>query len=32
MGLLSIAEIIGIIRKYFLRIVAISLAAGFIGG
>ena len=30
MGLLSIEEMVHIIRKYFLRIVAISLLAGFI--
>ena len=32
MGLLSIAEMINIIRKYFFRIVAISLLAGLLGG
>ena len=36
MGLLSIAEMAKILKKYFLRIVAISLVvgllAGFVGG
>ena len=32
MGLLSITEMICIVRKYFLRILALSLAVGLIGG
>ena len=32
MGLLSIAEMIRIVRKYFLQIVALSLAIGILGG
>lgn len=32
MGILSITEMIAIVQKYFLRILALSLAAGLIGG
>ena len=32
MGLLSISEMVRILRKYFLQIVAISLAVALLGG
>ena len=32
MGLLSITEMVKILKKYFLQVVALSLAIGLLGG